>query len=162
MADQVLTVDFSRNAAPQGTHFAQNTPDPTCLVGANSVTCPINSFDLVGVGNTNAVAALSADFSATVDCFNPGRRNQNNPVESHTQTVTATATSGAISPKNGRLTVDPITATGPTAEQFQAMATCPNPNWTPVLREGTINLSGFVYTVTFVGSNKPAIKITGP
>ncbi|MFF3872077.1 hypothetical protein [Streptomyces sp. NPDC001978] len=162
MAAQVLDVDFSKQAAPNGTHFVTGTPTPTCTVSATQdVTCPTTTFELAGVGNTNATADLAADFTATVDCFNPGK-NPNNPVESHTQTVTRPATSGDISPKNGRLTVNPITATAPTADEFQAEATCPNRHWTPVLHPGSINLHSFTYTLTFDGFNKPAITITGP
>jgi hypothetical protein len=158
-AAQTVTVNFAN--APQGTHFVTGTPAPSCTVTATSVTCPAQAFELAGVGNNNATATLVAEFSAIVDCFNPGR-NPNNPVESHTQTTTVTATSGLLSPKNGRLTISPLTATAPSAAEFQALATCPNPNWTPVVRPGSVQLASFTFTVTFEGFAEPAITITGP
>jgi hypothetical protein len=158
MAAQNLTVNFAN--APQGTHFVTGTPTPSCTATSTSVTCPTRAFELAGVGHTNATATLNAEFSAIVDCFNPGV-NPNNPVESHTQTTTVTTTSGLLSPKNGRLTVSPLTATAPTAAQFQALATCPNPNWTPKVRPGSVQLVSFTYTVTFEGFAAPAITITG-
>jgi hypothetical protein len=90
------------------------------------VTCPTTAFELAGVGNTNAEATLTATYSATVQCRNRGGQI----VEVHSQTITTTSTSGTISPENGRLTVNPITTTAPTAAEFEAQATCPSPNWT--------------------------------
>jgi hypothetical protein len=158
MAAQNLTVNFAN--APQGTHFVPRTPTPSCTVTSTEVTCPTRAFELAGVGNTNASATLEATFSAIVDCFNPGV-NPNNPIESHSQTTSVSATSGTLSPKNGRLTVNPITRTGPTDTEFQALATCPNPNWTARVRPGSIQLVVFTYTVTFAGFSGPAITITG-
>jgi hypothetical protein len=158
-AAQTVTVNFAN--APQGTHFVTGTPAPSCTATATSVTCPAQAFELAGVGNNNATATLLAEFSAIVDCFNPGQ-NPNNPVESHTQTTTVTTTSGLLSPKNGRLTISPLTATAPSAADFQALATCPNPNWTPVVRPGSVQLTSFTFTVTFEGFAAPAITITGP
>ena len=67
---------------PTGAHLVTGTPTPSCTGTNSGVSC--NSFEIAGVGNTNATATLSATFSATVDCFNPGV-NPNNPVESHTR-----------------------------------------------------------------------------
>jgi hypothetical protein len=159
LATQTTTIDTA--AAPQGTHFVQGTPTPVCTVGADlSVTCPTQAFELAGVGHTNATADLSVTYSAIVDCFNPGV-NPNNPVESHTQTTTNSTSSGLLSPKNGRLTVSPLTATAPTEEQFEALATCPNPNWTAVVRPGSIELVSYTFTVTFEGFTSPYLTITG-
>jgi hypothetical protein len=158
-AVQTVTVNFDN--APRGTHFVTGTPAPSCTVSATAVTCPTATFDLAGVGNTNATATLTAQYSAIVDCFNPGT-NPNNPVESHSQTTSVTASSGLLSPKNGRLAVSPLTVTAPTAAQFQALATCPNPNWTPVVRPGSIQLTSFTFALTFAGFTAPAITITGP
>jgi hypothetical protein len=155
MADQTLSVNFAN--APTGTHFVTGTPTPECTVTATTVTCPTQAFELAGVGNTNATATLAATYSATVQCRNRG----GNIVEVHSQRVTVTSTSGALSPKNGRLTVPPITAVAPTEEQFEAMATCPNPNWTAEILPGSITLISFTYTVTFAGFMDPAITITG-
>lgn len=160
MAAQTVTGPNFANA-PQGTHFAGRTSLTECTVTATSVTCPAEAFQLAGVGNTDATAELTATYTATVDCFNPGV-NPNNPVESHTQTVTPPpVTQNFEATKNGRLTVTPITSTTPTEAQFQAEATCPNPNWTPLVRPGSITLTQFTYTLTFDGFNEPFVTITG-
>jgi hypothetical protein len=161
LAAGVLTVNFDN--APGGTHFVQGTPTPTCSVSGLTVTCPVEAFELAGVGNTNATATLSVTYSAIVDCNNPaGDTNVNNPIESHTQTTTVSTTSGLLSPKNGRLTVSPLTVAAPTEADFQALATCPNANWTAVVRPGSIQLVSFTFTVTFEGFTEPAITIAGP
>jgi hypothetical protein len=156
---ETVTVNFDN--APRGTHFVQGTPAPTCTVLGLTVTCPTAAFELAGVGNNNATADLAVVYSAIVDCNNPGV-NPNNPVESHTQTTAVTTTSGLLSPQNGRLTISPLTATAPTEAAFQALATCPNPNWTAVVRPGSITLVSYTFTVTFEGFTEPAITITGP
>jgi hypothetical protein len=141
-------------AAPTGTHVQTGTP--TCSVTAGGVTC--STYELAGVGNTNATATLSATYSATVDCRNHGGQI----VESHSQTTTVRTTSGSLSPKNGRLTVPSLSSTRPTNAQFQALATCPNPNWTAEVRPGTIALTSFTYTLHFAGFTGNYITITGP
>lgn len=140
---------------PTGAHLVTGTPTPSCTVNADlSVSC--NSYEIAGVGNANATADLSATFSATIDCFNPGV-NPNNPVESHTTTFTASTSSGKLSPKNGRLTVPSLSVS-----PFSAPQVCPNPNWTPKIRPGTLVVDSFTYTVTFEGASVPFISITGP
>ena len=147
---------FNSAAAPSGTHLVTGTPTPTCTVTGLNVSC--NSYELAGVGNTNATADLSATYSATVVCINGG----GNPSDSqHQGTFTASATSGQLSPKNGRLTVPSLAVTAPTEQQFLAQQTCPNPNWTPTI-PGGITLSSFMYTVSFAGFSGPDITITGP
>jgi len=155
LAAQTVTVDFAN--APTGTHFVTGTPAPSCTVTATTVNCPTQAFELAGVGNTNASATLAATYSATVQCRNHGGQI----VEVHSQTITATSTTGTLSPKNGRLTIPPISATSPTAAEFEASATCPNPNWTAEILAGSITLQSFTYTVTFAGFTSPAITITG-
>src|SRR5215218_8335307 len=74
--------------APQGTHLQSGTIG--CTVNSDlSVTC--SSFELAGVGNTNATVSLVANYTAIVDCFNPGV-NPQNPIESHTTNFTASDT----------------------------------------------------------------------
>ena len=141
---------------PSGAHLVTGTPEPSCTVNADqSVTC--NSYEIAGVGHTNATAELSATYSATIDCYNPGV-NPNNPVESHTTTFTASTSTGKLSPKNGRLTI-PSLSVSPFSAPPQ---TCPNPNWTPQIRPGSLTLESFTYTVTFEGFTGPFILITGP
>jgi hypothetical protein len=146
---------FNPAAAPTGTHVQTGTP--TCTISANGgVTC--STYELAGVGNTNATATLVARYSATVDCRNHGGQI----VESHSQTTRVSSTTGALSPKNGRLTVPTLSASRPTNAQFTALATCPNPNWTAEVRPGTIALSSFTYTLHFAGFTGNYITITGP
>jgi hypothetical protein len=150
-----LTVNFAN--APTGAHFASRTATPACTVSGLTVTC--NSYEIVGVGNTNANASLTVNYTATVQCRNHGGQI----VEVHSQAVSTTSTSGDIAPKNGRLLVPSLSsAPAPTAAQFEALATCPNPNWTPEVLASSIRLASFTYTLTFVGFNAPAITITGP
>jgi len=159
LATQTTTIDLAN--APQGTHFVDRGLTPECTVTTTTVTCPSAAFELAGVGNTNANANLSVTYTAIVDCFNPGV-NPQNPIESHTQTATPPPTTATFAPtKNGRLTVQTVSSTAPTEAQFQALATCPNPNWTAVVRPGSITVSSFTYTLTFVGFTEPAITITG-
>lgn len=140
--------------APTGTHV--QTGSPGCTVTGLNVSC--SSFELAGVGHTNARADLSATYSATVVCINGG----GNPSDSqHQGTFTASASTGQLSPKNGRLTVPSLAATAPTEDQFLAQQTCPNPNWTPTI-PGGISLSNFTYTVSFAGFSGAFITITGP
>jgi hypothetical protein len=152
-ATAATTINFGN--APTGTHLAGGT-QPSCTLSGGVVTC--GSYQLAGVGNTNASASLSATFSATVDCRNHGGQ----VVESHSQSTSVSSTTGDLSPKNGKMTVPSLSsAPAPTQAQFTALATCPNPNWTPEVRSGTIALTGFTYTLTFAGFSAPAISITG-
>jgi len=154
-ASAATTINF--NNAPEGTHLVTGTPRPSCTLSGGVVTC--NSYELAGVGNTNATATLDTTYTATVDCRNHGGQI----VETHAQQTTVSSTTGQLSPKNGRLTVPSLTsAPAPTNADFEALATCPNPNWTPEVRSGTIELTSFSYTLTFAGFSEPAIIITGP
>jgi hypothetical protein len=59
------------------------------------------------------------------------------------------------SAKNGQLSV-PQQLVSP----FSAPQVCPNPNWTPQIRPGTLVLNHFTYTLTFVGFSSPYITIS--
>jgi hypothetical protein len=154
VASAASTTTFNPANAPTGTHVQTGTP--SCTVDRSlNVSC--SSFELAGVGNTNATANLSVTYSATVVCINGG----GNPSDSqHQGTFTASASTGQLSPKNGRLTVPSLAATAPTEQQFLAQQTCPNPNWTPTI-PGGITLSNFTYTVSFQGFSGPYLTITG-
>jgi hypothetical protein len=139
--------------APNGTHFKSGTA--SCSVSGTSVTC--SGYTLAGVGNTDATALLSASYTATVVCINGG----GNPSDSqHQGSFTQSVGPVQLEPKNGNLTVPQLSASAPTAQQFLAQQTCPNPNWTPTLGSG-ITLSSFRYTLTFSGFGSPYITITG-
>jgi hypothetical protein len=147
------TVVFNAAAAPSGTHVQTGTPD--CTVSGNTVTC--SSYELAGVGNTNAQATLTATYSATVDCTNKGGKLV--PVKSTVQT--APSSTGELEAKNGRLAVPSLVGPGaPSAQSFLDAATCPNGNWTKSLASGSPTLESWMYTLTFVGYNAPYITIT--
>jgi hypothetical protein len=144
---------FSSANAPGSSHLANGSPSPECTVNADlSINC--GAYTLGGVGHTNADALLTASYSATIDCFNPGT-NPNNPVESHTTTFSQSNEITVTSTKNGQLSV-PAQSVSP----FSAPQVCPNPNWTPQIRPGTLTLNSFSSTLTFAGFGSPYITIT--
>jgi hypothetical protein len=149
------TIDFSN--APSGAHF-KGAARPSCSINGTTVTC--SSYQIAGVGNRNAVATLEVNYTATVDCRNHGGKIV--PVKSSVQG--ATTNTGDIAPRNGVLVVPQLSdATPPTEGKFLSQATCPNGNWTKELQGGTIRVSGFTYTLTFVGfDNEPVVEIVNP
>jgi hypothetical protein len=149
----VATAATNPANAPNGTHFKSGTA--SCSTSGTTVSC--SSYTLAGVGNADATANLSANYTATVVCINGG----GNPSDSqHQGSFTSSVSSGTLQPKNGNVTVPSLSATAPTEQQFLAQQTCPNPNWTPTI-PGGITLSGFTYTLTFAGFSGPYITITG-
>jgi hypothetical protein len=120
------------------------------VVNANlDVNC--SPYVLGGVGHTNADVSLTANYSATIDCTNHG----GNLVESHTTTFSASSKATVTSTKNGQLSVP-----AQSVSAFSAPQVCPNPNWTPSIRAGTLTLNSFTYTLTFAGFTSPYITIT--
>jgi hypothetical protein len=142
---------FNPANAPGSSHLASGTPQ--CVVNADlSIDC--SAYVLGGVGHTNATVALLANYTAIIDCNNPGS-NKNNPVESHTANFSASSTATVASTKNGQLSV-PAQSVSP----FSAPQVCPNPNWIPEIRSGTLQLLSFTYTLTFADFTSPYITIT--
>ena len=134
--------------APGSSHLASGTIQ--CVVDADlNVNC--DNYVLGGVGNTNATVSLVANYSATIDCTNKG----GNTVESHTAEFSDSSTATVASTRNGQLRVP-----AQSASPFDAPQVCPNPNWTPSIREGTLVLESFTYTLTFAGFSAPAVLIT--
>jgi hypothetical protein len=141
---------FNSANAPGSSHLTSGSP--SCTVATNlSISC--SSYVLGGVGHTNATVSLVANYSATIDCTNHG----GNLVESHTSTFSAASTATVASTRNGQLTV-PTRSASP----FSAPQVCPNPNWTPSIRAGTLTLNSFTYTLTFAGFTSPYITISQP
>jgi hypothetical protein len=121
-----------------------------CVVNAaRDVDC--SAYVLGGVGNTNADVQLIANYSATIDCTNKG----GNLVESHTSSFSDSSEETVTSSRNGQLRVPAQSASG-----FSAPQVCPNPNWTPSIRGGSVTLESFTYTLTFAGFSEPYITIT--
>jgi hypothetical protein len=138
--------------APKGTHFKSGTA--ACSTSGTTVNC--TGYTLAGVGNTNATANLSATYSATVVCVNPGGNTSDSQ---HQGTFTANTSSGTLQTKNGNLTVPPLSVSAPSPSAFLGKQTCPNPGWTPTLGPGGITLSSFTYTLTFAGFSGPFITL---
>ena len=150
------TTTFNAAAAPNGTHLQTGTIG--CTVDSSQlVTC--SAYELAGVGNADATATLDANYTATVQCRNHGGQI----VEVKSQAEARPTITGALRPKNGRLDV-PLLNSGPvpSAHDFEAMATCPNGNWTKELLDGTVALSSFTYTLHFTGFTGNYVTITGP
>jgi hypothetical protein len=139
---------FNPANAPGSSHLTSGSP--SCTVNADrSIDC--SAYVLGGVGHTNADVSLTASYSATIDCTNKG----GNLVESHTSVFSDTSSGTVRSSKNGQLSV-PAQSVSP----FGAPQVCPNPNWTPSIRGGTVTLNSFTYTLTFAGFASPYITIT--
>jgi hypothetical protein len=147
---------LNAGGTPSGGHLQSGSI--FCAVSSTLViTCSsTGEYKINGIGNTNANAALSATYSATVHCTNKG----GNLVEVKSQPQTAPATSGTLRAKNGSLTVTQISTSPPTNQQFEAAATCPNGNWSKSVAPGP-TLESFTYTLTFVGFSTPAVSISG-
>ena len=139
---------FNGANAPGSSHLTSGSP--SCTVNADrSISC--SAYVLGGVGHTNADVSLVASYSATIDCTNKG----GNLVESHTSNFSADSSATVASTKNGQLSV-PAQSVSP----FGAPQVCPNPNWTPTIRGGTVTLNSFAYTLKFAGFSSPYITIT--
>ena len=139
--------------APGSSHVASGTIQ--CVVNsALDVNC--SSYVLGGVGHTNANVALTANYTAIIDCYNHGV-NPNNAVESHQTSFSPTSQAAVTSSKNGQLSV-------PTRSVSFSGAPigCPNANWTPTIRPGSQTLLSFSYTLTFAGFTSPYITISQP
>ena len=139
---------FNPANAPGSSHLTSGTVQ--CVVDSSlNVNC--SAYVLGGVGHTNAAVSLSASYSATIDCTNHG----GNLVESHTATFSDSNSATVRSSKNGQLSVP-----AESASAFGAPQVCPNPNWTPSIRAGTLVLNSFTYTLTFEGFASAYITIT--
>jgi len=151
-------------ASYPGTLDAANTPSGghlqtgsiVCVVNADlSIEC--SSYELAGVGHTDADVSLLATYSAEVLCNNPaGGKNKNNDIEAQQTTFDAADTFTDSSLKNGRLRVSSAEVSPETSNGDL----CPNGNWTPEFVN--LQLESFSYTVTFPGEAGPAISIVQP
>jgi hypothetical protein len=143
------TSDSFNSANAPGSSFLKSGTVECVVNSALDVNC--GAYVLGGVGNTNAAVSLTATYSATIDCTNHG----GNLVESHTSTFSDSSAATVVSSRNGQLRV-PAQSTS----AFDAPQVCPNPNWTPSIRAGTLTLESFTYTLTFTGFTSPYITIT--
>jgi len=144
---------FNTANAPGSSHLTSGTP--SCTVNsALDVSC--SAYVLGGVGHTNANVALTASYTAIVECYNHGV-NPNNAIESHQTSFSPTSQVAVTSSKNGQLSVPTrsVSFSG-------APVGCPNANWTPTIRPGSQTLVSFSYTLTFVGFTSAYITISEP
>jgi hypothetical protein len=91
---------------------------------------------------------LTADYTATIDCTNKGGQL----VEVHAVPFSGKSNATVTATKHGQLPV-PAQSVGPSPVPNP----CPNGNWTPSIRAGTLVLHDFSYTLTFVGFSSPYI-----
>lgn len=147
---------WAQTNGPSGAHYANGYSAPVCTVdGTQAVSC--TGTVIAGVGNTNAVAMLSATYSGTVQC----RNNGGQIVEVKTQTTEGTS-SGTLKPsRNGQLIVPALSTAAPSADDLKKDATCPNGNWSKELLGGP-NLTSYVYTIIFAGYTQPFFSKVGP
>ncbi|EXJ69174.1 uncharacterized protein A1O5_08109 [Cladophialophora psammophila CBS 110553] len=146
---------------------------PTCPghVQSGQISCTCNSdggvtctsFQLCGVGNSNADVSLSSGFTATVECQNNGGQI----VDVKTRTVTDSDSATAAPNKNGCLTVPQLSTQRPTTQSFLDAAKCPNRNWTKQVLGGTLphqipfspaHLSSHDYIIPIV-TDVPALTV---
>ncbi|MGH7516728.1 MAG: hypothetical protein ACREOC_04560 [Gemmatimonadales bacterium] len=130
--------------APSGAHLTNQSGPVQCVVNSDlSISC--SAYSIAGVGNTNAFLSLEAVYTAIIDCNNPGN-NKNNPIESH-ETTFSTEESATLTPgRNGTLRVG-----ARSVSPFDEAQGCPNPNWQPEIREGSLELVSFTYSLHFDG-----------
>ena len=133
---------FNSANAPGSSHVKSGTVQ--CVVDDPSLDVDCDAYVLGGVGNTNADVSLVANYTAIVDCNNPGK-NKNNPIESHTTDFESESSATVESSRNGQLRVPAQSASAGDVEQV-----CPNhelgardPRWVPS------TLVSFTYTLTF-------------
>ena len=146
--------NFGGNAAPAGAHYANGSFEPVCSVDQSTLTVSCTGTAISGVGNTDAALSLSVSYSATVTCTNKG----GNTVEVKTQFTTTSGSDADTRVRNGTLTVRAVSATAST-QNFLDRASCPNGNWTKTLTQASV--TGYTYTLTFVGFSESVISISG-
>ena len=87
---------FNPANAPGSSHLVSGSP--SCTVNTDrSIDC--TGYVLGGVGHTNAVVSLTANYSATIDCTNHG----GNLVETHTASFSDSSGGTLTSSRNGQL-----------------------------------------------------------
>ena len=151
-----FTTVFSDQTAPTGAHYANGASEPRCSISGLSISC--TGTQINGVGNTNANLLLDVTYSATCRCRNHGGQI----VDVKSQIVDDGAFDTDLAPKNGNLqgpAIDVSSSEAPSDADVLAQATCPNGNWTKELLAGTPSITGYSYTLTFVGFSSPAITL---
>ena len=140
-------------------HAAERSPDLQSRIISlirSPTRCEATDTTPAPPRHTNGNVALTASYTAIIDCYNHGV-NPNNAVESHQTSFSPTSQAAVTSSKNGQLSV-------PTRSVSFSGAPigCPNANWTPTIRPGSQTLNSFSYTLTFAGFTSAYITISQP
>jgi hypothetical protein len=142
VAFTTVLLAFAPAASAASPHFMKSVPQ--CHVSGLTVTC--DRSVIAGVGNLDAQADLVVNVSAHVDCRNHGGQI----VEAHEASVSSSSSTGQLEPKNGKLTVPQLSASGSSSP---SSFPCPNPNWTAEV--SNVQLS-WTYTIWFL-TNPPTL-----
>jgi hypothetical protein len=81
---------------------------------------------VAGLGNQNIDVILTATGTASIDCRNPG----GNIAPGQSKAVTVTGSRTNVEVKNGRANFTVVTE-----EPVAPADACPNPQWTPIVRD---------------------------
>lgn len=138
---------------PSGAHYAQGYAEPLCTVGSTSVSC--TGTVIGGIGNTNATLKLVVTYSATVTCTNRGGTT----VAVKTQYPSTSSQKLRPSAKNGQIIIPAVESAPPDNTDFTSNTTCPNPNWTKAVVDGSVAVDGYLYTLTFDGFTGAFIEL---
>ncbi|PKX96299.1 uncharacterized protein P174DRAFT_365492 [Aspergillus novofumigatus IBT 16806] len=157
LSKQVLLIAIylglaAAQCGPSGAHIQSGTAQCSC--SGNHISC--DPFQICGVGHTDANVLLTASCTATVTCTNRG----GNTVEVKSQPVTVPSRTVNANARNGCVNIPSIQLTEPSNSQFEAAASCPNPNWTKSVKSGSTSCT-FSETVTFEGCNTPFTTVQG-
>jgi hypothetical protein len=144
---------FNTSTAPSGAHYANGAGEPVCTLSGLTMTC--SGTQIGGIGSNDANVLLTVSYSATVQCRNRGDQI----VDVKTQQTTSSGSDSDTRVRNGQLTVSPVSSTGPTNQQFEQRASCPNGNWTKETVDGTQAVTSYRYTLTFIGYTESAIVV---
>jgi hypothetical protein len=137
---------------PSGAHLQSGTQQ--CECSGSQISC--SSFEICGVGNTDASVQLESSCTATVTCTNRGL----NTVDVKTQPVTASSNVVRANARNGCVRIPSVPLNEPSTSQLEAAARCPNRNWRKSVVAGSVSCR-FSETVTFDGCQDPFTTVSG-
>ena len=146
---------FNSANAPGSSHVKSGTVQ--CVVDDPSLDVDCDAYVLGGVGNTNADVSLVANYTAIVDCNNPGK-NKNNPIESHTTDFESESSATVEPPRGMGSCVSRLSRQA----QVTCEQVCPNDNWVPEIRDGSLDTRELHVHAHLRGLHEPYITISEP
>jgi uncharacterized protein YjbI with pentapeptide repeats len=148
LTDAILVPSvMAAKQSASGVHV-QGTPPDIQFQGTTSASS--TSFVLAGLGQGSGTAELTVKGSFAVTCANPG---QNTDVPGQRTTATGTSQPATFSSdKNGKATVNALTATLDPPNSADLSKSCPNSQWTPSIVPGSGTVTSATLTVTFNGA----------